>query len=121
MVKNWIMCLYLYKYTVIYIELHRYTAVLGDGHPLILVYLSTFFFPPGGHRGVFGGQWNEGPGLPREGSGTNPLGPSGGHVRLRIHRRVLRQGRGLRVRAHFVYLCNLCTCLFFVFYFLFIL
>jgi len=44
MVKNWIMCLYLYKYTVIYIELHRYTAVLGDGHPLILVYLSTFFF-----------------------------------------------------------------------------
>ena len=60
-------------------------------------------FSPGGHRGVFGGQWNEGPGLPREGPSTNPLGPSGSHVRLRIHRRVLRQGQGLRVLADSVY------------------
>ena len=42
--QNWIMYLYKYVNTVIYIELHRYTAVLGDGHPLIDGLSFQFFF-----------------------------------------------------------------------------
>lgn len=48
----------------------------------------------GGHRGVFGREWDEGQSFSWEGSGSDPLGFRERHVCLRIHWRFLRQGQG---------------------------
>ena len=48
----------------------------------------------GGHRGVFGREWDEGQSFSWEGSGSDPLGFRERHVCLRIHWRLLRQGQG---------------------------